>query len=139
MSKYDLYRNTICKDNDNDYIILFRDEESAKIVFKDEESAKIVFDEFNQKDQRIAELEKQLENAIVPKFKICNKCKKPIDMSKKCVHFLISHGERAIESKGQYGDKLDADLCEECADKILPLIDDYYFGGNKNLKESKND
>ena len=39
MSKYDLYRNTICKDNDNDYIILFKDEESAKIVF----------DEFNQK------------------------------------------------------------------------------------------
>ena len=46
MSKYDLYRNTICKDNDNDYIILFKDEESAKIVF----------DEFNQKYQRIEEL-----------------------------------------------------------------------------------
>ena len=60
MSNYDLYRNTICKDNDNDYIILFKDEESAKIVF----------DEFNQKDRRIAELEKQLEKAIVPKFKV---------------------------------------------------------------------
>jgi len=54
MSKYDLYRNTICKDNDNDYIILFKDEESAKIVF----------DEFNQKDQRIAELEKQNQTAV---------------------------------------------------------------------------
>ena len=51
MSKYDLYRNTICKDNDNDYIILFKDEESAKIVF----------DEFNQKDQRIAELETEVK------------------------------------------------------------------------------
>jgi len=60
MSKYDLYRNTICKEDDNDYILLFKDEESAKNVY----------DEFNQKDQRIAELEKQLENAIVPKFKI---------------------------------------------------------------------
>lgn len=62
MSKYDLYRNTICKEDDNDYILLFKDEESAKNVY----------DEFNQKDQRIAELEEELaelkENAIVPKF-----------------------------------------------------------------------
>ena len=66
---------------------------------------------------------------------ICNKCKKPIDMSKKCVHLKISHGNRAIESKGQYGDNWFADLCEDCANKILPLIDEYYFGGNKYLKE----
>lgn len=62
MSKYDLYRNTICKEDDNDYILLFKDEESAKNVY----------DEFNQKDKRIAELEKELaelkENSIVPKF-----------------------------------------------------------------------
>ena len=51
MSKYDLYRNTICKEDDNDYILLFKDEESAKNVY----------DEFNQKDQRIAELEKENE------------------------------------------------------------------------------
>ena len=51
MSKYDLYRNTICKEDDNDYLLLFKDEESAKNVY----------DEFNQKDQRIAELEKENE------------------------------------------------------------------------------
>lgn len=54
MSNYDLFRNTICKYDDNDYIILFKDDESAKTVF----------DEFNQKDQRIAELEKEKQTAV---------------------------------------------------------------------------
>lgn len=54
MSKYDLYRNTICKEDDNDYILLFKDEESAKNVY----------DEFNQKDQQIKQLQEQAEELI---------------------------------------------------------------------------
>ena len=46
----------------------------------------------------------------------------------------ISFGKRAIESNGQYGDRYNADLCEECYKKLSPMIDEYYYGGNKYLK-----
>lgn len=68
---------------------------------------------------------------------LCNHCKKPIDFEKDkndCVHLKISHGERAITSGGKYGDDWRADLCRECWEKILPLIDENYNGGNKYLK-----
>lgn len=63
MSNYDLYKNTICKDDDNDYIILFKDDESAKTVF----------DEFNAKDQRIAELESEVKQLIMENKKLKSK------------------------------------------------------------------
>lgn len=66
---------------------------------------------------------------------LCNHCKKPIDMAEKnCVHIEVSYGERGITSKGKYGDGWCADLCAECFEKIVPLIDEYYYGGNKYLK-----
>lgn len=66
---------------------------------------------------------------------LCNHCKKPINLDEKnCVHIEISYGKNAIESKGQYGGGWSADLCEKCFEKLCPLIDEYYFGGNKYLK-----
>ena len=65
---------------------------------------------------------------------VCNKCKKSINLSKKCIHLHISCGERAITSVGKFGDSWDADLCEDCAVQLLPYIDDYYYGGNEYLK-----
>lgn len=69
---------------------------------------------------------------------LCNHCKKPIDMSEKhCVHIKISYGESAITSNGRYGNSWSADLCEACFKKISPMIDEYYFGGNKYLTEGE--
>ena len=69
---------------------------------------------------------------------LCNHCKKPIDMSKEnCAHLEIRFGKRALESEGRYGNGYSADLCEECFNKINPLIDVYYYGGNKYLKEGE--
>ncbi len=69
---------------------------------------------------------------------LCNHCKKPIDMKEKnCVHLLVSFGEKAITSGGKYGDSYEVDLCEACYMKLEPLIDDYYYGGNKYLREQK--
>ena len=68
---------------------------------------------------------------------LCNHCKKPIDFTKdnkNCVHLEISYGEKAITSNGKYGDGWSADLCCECWEKIVPLIDENYNGGNKYLK-----
>ena len=66
---------------------------------------------------------------------LCNKCNNPIDFEKEnCVHIKVSYGEKAIESMGKYGSGYDADLCEECWEKINPMIDKYYHGGNKYLK-----
>lgn len=70
---------------------------------------------------------------------ICNHCKKPIDLKeKKCVHINITYGERAITSNGKYSNSCDADLCEACFKKILPMIDamidEYYYGANTYLK-----
>lgn len=66
---------------------------------------------------------------------LCNKCGKPLNMDdEKNVHFTISFGRRAIESKGQYGNCYNGDLCATCYDVIQPLIDKYYFGGNDFLK-----
>ena len=66
---------------------------------------------------------------------VCNKCKKSIDLSKKCIHLHISCGER---SNNKCWENLeiswDADLCEDCAVQLLPYIDDYYYGGNEYLK-----
>jgi hypothetical protein len=71
---------------------------------------------------------------------LCNKCKKPINMkSQNCVHIKISYGERAITSSGLCGDSWTADLCEECFKEICPLIDEYYYGGNKYLMEENNE
>lgn len=67
---------------------------------------------------------------------LCNHCKKPIDMSQQhCVHIKIKYGEHAVRSMGQYGSGWDADLCEECWNKLVPLIDEDYYGGNKYLDE----
>lgn len=61
---------------------------------------------------------------------LCNRCKKPIDLDQKyCVHLEISYGEKAITSNGKYGNGWSADLCQQCWEKIKPLID-----GNKYLK-----
>ena len=69
---------------------------------------------------------------------LCNFCEKPIDLeNKKCVHFEIRLGERGIQSKGVYGDGWSADLCSKCGEKILPLIDKYYYGDNKYLMGDK--
>ncbi len=68
---------------------------------------------------------------------LCNHCKNPIDFEKDkkdCVHLEISYGEKAITSNGKYGDGWSADLCCECWEKIVPLIDENYYGGNKYLK-----
>lgn len=66
---------------------------------------------------------------------ICNHCKKPIDLKeKKCVHINISYGEKAITTSRRYGDQWEADLCEACFKKILPMIDEYYYGANTYLK-----
>lgn len=68
---------------------------------------------------------------------ICNKCNKPIDMKEvNCVHIHISFGQKAITSMGKYGDCYDADLCEKCYKKIQPMIDKYYYGGNKYLLDN---
>ena len=65
---------------------------------------------------------------------LCNKCKKPINMEEKqCVHLKISYGSEAITSGGKYGNGWTADLCQECWEKISPMIDEYYYGGNKYL------
>lgn len=70
---------------------------------------------------------------------LCNHCKKPIDMEREyCAHLEIRWGKRAIDSKGQYGDGYAADLCEDCYKKLSPMIDDYYYGGNKYLRENQN-
>jgi hypothetical protein len=66
---------------------------------------------------------------------LCNHCEKPLDMEKENVHLQIRFGSRAIRSNGQYGDGYSADLCENCYKKLQPLIDKYYYGGNKYLKE----
>lgn len=66
---------------------------------------------------------------------LCNHCEKPLDMEKENVHLKISFGKRAITSGGQYGDSYSADLCEECYKKLQPLIDKYYYGGNKYLQK----
>lgn len=68
---------------------------------------------------------------------LCNHCKKPIDFEKDkkyCVRLEIAYGENAIKSDGKYGDRWSADLCSECFEKIAPLIDENYNGGNKYLK-----
>lgn len=67
---------------------------------------------------------------------LCNKCNKPINMDEEnCVHMKISFGKQAITSGGKYGDAYSADLCESCYKKIQPMIDKYYYGGNKYLTE----
>lgn len=66
---------------------------------------------------------------------LCNHCEKPLDMDNDGnVHLRLSFGKRAITSGGQYGDSYSADLCADCYAKLQPLIDKYYYGGNKYLK-----
>lgn len=69
---------------------------------------------------------------------LCNKCGKPLDMeNENNVHLEISFGKNAIETKGKYGSRYNADLCDECYKAIQPLIDKYYYGGNKYLKREQ--
>lgn len=67
---------------------------------------------------------------------LCNKCKKPIDLTKEyCAHLQVTWGEKAIQSGGKYGSGYSADLCEECYKSISKQIDCYYYGGNQYLEE----
>lgn len=69
---------------------------------------------------------------------LCNHCKQPIDMDREhCAHLEIRLGKRALESDGRYGDGYSADLCEDCYNRLSALIDDYYYGGNKYLREAQ--
>ena len=71
---------------------------------------------------------------------LCNYCEKPLDMNDEDIaHLEIRFGNRAVTSEGRYGSGYSADLCSACFKKINPLIDKYYYGGNKYLKEGDND
>lgn len=67
---------------------------------------------------------------------LCNCCEQPLNMDdKNNVHLKIMNGRRAIETGGKFISEYEwsADLCSKCFDKIAPMIDKYYYNGNKSL------
>ncbi len=72
---------------------------------------------------------------------ICNKCKRPIDLSEKqCAHMKIMFGEGAIvhQDKYSFASGYDIDLCEKCYKEIAPMIDHYYYAGNQFVERKEN-
>ncbi len=70
---------------------------------------------------------------------LCNKCKKPIDLTKKyCAHLQVTLGVGAIHSGGQFpgsGDCYSIDLCEGCYKSTIEPIDCFSHVANMIMKE----
>ncbi len=70
---------------------------------------------------------------------LCNKCKKPIDLTKKdCVHLQVTCGSEAIYSGGQAsrsGGCYSIDLCEGCYKSTIEPIGCFSHVANMIMKE----